>query len=406
MNRKPIELKSSSDWWQFVPPLVAALVLCTGVACPLEAEVFERFVNLSGQPAPGEPGWVTHGDPQLTGTAVLTFDTVAGTLDFDIQLEDDRYIVTQAHIYEVGTDAQGDSDYCWGGRWSGHADFLQGTGLGVSAARINGARNNPENWFLMVHTEGGHFANGGSGLIPYNPALHETQPYSGVTESGSRFNNRVGRTLDNLLLREVNPVAGSFPNSTYPDPNHFLRENDQPFADALGNVWLEPDGSGGWQLTSAAIGAGYDLDTEYLFYRYDDQGPDWDFGGPEGAAGGFLRDPFDLHGDLNLDGIVNTADWLLLIAAYESDLSGLSPLEAFLAGDLNSDGVHSLADIQLFRQDFIEAGGNPADLISAVVPEPSTAVIVYASFLTLIGQSRQTAFLRRQPINAYEYFSK
>ena len=392
MSRKPTELKSSSDWRQFVPPLVAALVLCIGVACPLQAEVFSRSVTLSGQPAPGEPGWITHGDPQLTGTAVLTFDTVAGTLDFDIQLEDDRYIVTQAHIYEVGTDAQGDSDYCWGGRWSGH-DFLQDTGFGVSAARINGARDNPENWLLMVHTEGGHFANDGSGLIPYNSAGHETQPYSGVTESGARFNNRVGRTLDNLLLREVNPVSGSYPNSTYPDPNHFLRENDQPFADALGNTWLESDGSGGWQLTPAAIGAGYDLNTEYLFYRYDDQGPSWDFGGPEGAVGGFLVDPFGLRGDLNLDGNVNTADWLLLIAAYESDLSGLSPLEALQAGDLDSDGIHSLADIQLFRQEFIAAGGNRADLLTAVVPEPSATVILHALLLTLIGRSRKDRIL-------------
>ena len=207
-----MELKSSSGWWPFIPPLVAALFLCTGLACPLEAEVFQRYVNLSGQPAPGVLGWVTHGDPQLTGTALLTFDTIAGTLDFDIQLENDRYLTTQAHIYEVGTDAQGDSDYCWGGRWSGHADYLQGTGFGVSAARINGAKNNPENWFLMVHTEGGHFANDGSGLIPYNPAVHEIQPYSGVTETGSRFNNRVGRTLDDLLLREVNPV-GSDPKA-------------------------------------------------------------------------------------------------------------------------------------------------------------------------------------------------
>ena len=360
--------------------LGAALVLCTSAACPLEAEVFQRYVTLSGQPAPGVPGWVAHGDPLLTGTAVLTFDTVAGTLDFNIELDNDRYIVTQAHIYEVGTDAQGDSDYCWGGRWSNH-DFLQDTGFSVSSARINGARNNPENWFLMIHTEGGHFANDGNGLIPYNPSVHETQPYSGVTESGARFNNRVGRTLDDLLLREVNPVSGSYPNSIYPDPNHFLRENNEPFPDALGNAWLEADGNGGWQLTPAAVSAGYDLDTEYLFYRYDDQGPSWDFGGPEGAAGGFLNNPFERLGDLNLDGNVDAADWPLLIERYDSDLSGLSEEEAMLAGDLNLDGSHSLADIQLFRQEFLAVGGHLADLASMSVPEPA------AFFLLLIGLS-------------------
>jgi hypothetical protein len=32
-----------------------------------------------------------------------------------------------------------------------------------------------------------------------------------------------------------------------------------------------------------------DIDNvEYLFYLYDDQGPEWDYGGPEGAGGGVL----------------------------------------------------------------------------------------------------------------------
>ncbi len=348
------------------------MLFCIWIVTPLEAVVFERHVTLTGQPALGEPGWVANGDPQLTGTAVLTFDTVAGTLDFDIQLENDRYVVTQAHIYEVGTDAQGDSDYCWGGRWSSHTDYLQGTGFGVSGARINGARTNPENWFLMIHTEGGHFANDGNGLIPYNSSVHETQPYSGVTESGARFNNRVGRRLDDLLLREVNPVSGSYPNSVYPDPDHFLRENDQPFPDALGNAWLESDGSGGWKLTPLAIALGYDLDTEYLFYRYDDQGPSWDFGGPEGAAGGFLTNPFEVIGDLNLDGNVDAADWPLLVNRYGSDLSGLTEEQRLLAGDLNLDGQHSLADITEFRNVFVAGGGQLSDLASVTVPEPAT----------------------------------
>jgi hypothetical protein len=32
-----------------------------------------------------------------------------------------------------------------------------------------------------------------------------------------------------------------------------------------------------------------DIDNvEYLFYLYDDQGPEWDYGGPEGAGSGIL----------------------------------------------------------------------------------------------------------------------
>ena len=61
-----------------------------------------------------------------------------------------------------------------------------------------------------------------------------------------------------------------------------------PFSDANGVMWTETDGVGGWQLTTDAMSNGFDLQTDYLYYLYDDQGPTWDFGGPEGAMRGSL----------------------------------------------------------------------------------------------------------------------
>ena len=55
----------------------------------------------------------------------------------------------------------------------------------------------PEDWMLIVHTEGGKFATDESGgLVVYDAAIHETNEL-GVPESErpTRFNNRVGRTL-------------------------------------------------------------------------------------------------------------------------------------------------------------------------------------------------------------------
>ena len=72
-------------------------------------------------------------------------------------------------------------------------------------------------------------------------------------------------------------------------PNALGNQSATPFPDAAGNLWVEPDGNDGWQLTAEAVSRGYDLVTEYLFCLYDDQGPAWDFGGPEGAMTGFLR---------------------------------------------------------------------------------------------------------------------
>ena len=183
----------------------------------------------------------------------------------------------------------------------------------------------PGMWTLVVHTEGGHFALDTDGqLVVYDAALHETS-VSGQVETSGRYNNRVPRLLTDRLLREQNPHSGHFGeeafDAVYPDRDHFLRENDVPFPDAQGNQWIEFDEeSATWVpsehgalrgLTSEDIGQ-----TEFLFFRYDDQGPYWDYGGPEGAGGGVLMVPVECIADLTGDALVDGADLTFLLGAW------------------------------------------------------------------------------------------
>ena len=69
--------------------------------------------------------------------------------------------------------------------------------------------------------------------------------------------------------------------------------------------------------------------------------PSWDYGGPEGAAGGVLPAVAVLFGDVNRDGFVNLLDvdpFVVLLVA------GTYQIEA----DINLDGAVDLLDVAAF----------------------------------------------------------
>ena len=317
-----------------------------------DEEVVTRVVEITGINDASNPApeiYFPHGDASVTGRAVFEVDPNNNTLAFEIALNDDRYIVTQAHMYSDHYKPNGDSIFCWGGRWS-HHEFLWGTGYSVHGAHIQEMIDDPGMWTLVIHTEGGHFALDSDGqLIPYDPELHETS-VSGQVESDDRYNNRVGRRLHNRLLREQNPNSGHFGDPTfdavYPDRDHFLRENDTPFPDAEGNHWIQFDqDSGAWIPTPFGSARGLtvaDIDnTDYLFFRYDDQGPYWDYGGPEGAAGGVLMVPIVCPADLDGSGRVDGADLTILLAGWGAcPASGECP-------DIDGNGSVDGADLTI-----------------------------------------------------------
>ena len=83
-------------------------------------------------------------------------------------------------------------------------------------------------------------------------------------------------------------------------------------------------------------------------------------------------------GDLDLNGMINVADWQLYLAGVGADLSGLTPLEAFQMGDMNGDGRNDLEDFDLFvfAYDGTHGAGSLAAAISVHAPEPASLALV------------------------------
>gem|GEM_PF-6771699 len=109
------------------------------------------------------------------------------------------------------------------------------------------------------------------------------------------------------------------------------------------------------------------------------------------VAGQFVQpgDPVPIApGDLNEDGEINLQDWLAFQANAAVDLTGLTPQEALLLGDMDLNGQHSLADFALFRDAYDQAQGAGAFAALQTVPEPGTlaALACLAISLALSGR--------------------
>lgn len=94
------------------------------------------------------------------------------------------------------------------------------------------------------------------------------------------------------------------------------------------------------------------------------------------SFGQAFADSLIVFADLNLDRSLDTADWSLFVAGSEGDLSGLTPIEAYLRGDLDGDGANSILDFGLFKSAFEQHNGSGAfaQMLSGV-PEPSAVLI-------------------------------
>lgn len=91
-------------------------------------------------------------------------------------------------------------------------------------------------------------------------------------------------------------------------------------------------------------------------------------------------------GDLDFNGVVNTADWVLLAANAQTITAGLSVIDAYAAGDLNGDGANDVLDFGLFKSIYENANGAGSFArLLAGAPEPSAMILalVVIQFLTL-----------------------
>lgn len=84
-------------------------------------------------------------------------------------------------------------------------------------------------------------------------------------------------------------------------------------------------------------------------------------------------------GDLDFDGSVTAADWLMFISQAQGELSSMSLAQAARAGDLDGDMDSDIDDFVLFRAAFELDNPEPGafEAMLASVPEPSS--------LTLLG---------------------
>src|SRR5262249_48113638 len=103
-------------------------------------------------------------------------------------------------------------------------------------------------------------------------------------------------------------------------------------------------------------------------------------------------------GDLNGDGVIDGNDWAAFKVGAGTSLDGLSKADAYLLGDLDSDGVHSLKDVALFRQYYEQANGAASFAALQAVPEPTTFGIVVVAGVIVVAGSRLNWRRRRRLI--------
>ncbi len=99
--------------------------------------------------------------------------------------------------------------------------------------------------------------------------------------------------------------------------------------------------------------------------------------------------PF-IRSDLNVDGFITVADWIILRDNNLVDLSSLNPAQQYLLGDVDRDGDNDLDDYDMFISDFESANG--AGAFAAMirgVPEPSSLLLIALGCIGLTAHGLQ-----------------
>ena len=259
--------------------------------------VYGTTFRVCGAPSAIDP-YVQHGHPTTNGTMTLAImENAEGDFDmtFDIDLGVTlEYRADHAHLYNPGNGYNnsdvGESTICWA-QIRG-ATALGGSGWpGSSADPLwsfyrhwlkQVALDGGEGWWLNVHMEGGHFASDEDGhLIEWT---EEFPSFAGTNAVRPECDAHQKRKLNNKRLVFDNPChTGS---ATRRDARDY-------YLDQMGVAWLDPNGN----LTLEAIAHGYDLETDYLFFAFGDEGRSSQWGGPDGGIGGRLDGSEDARCD-------------------------------------------------------------------------------------------------------------
>ncbi len=101
--------------------------------------------------------------------------------------------------------------------------------------------------------------------------------------------------------------------------------------------------------------------------------------------------PF-VTGDLNVDGVINPADWGIFRTNQHVDLSSKSLAEAYRLGDMNRDRANNHPDFVAFKTAYDAANGAGAFVaMIASIPEPSSSILVLSAGLLAIPRLRRSS---------------
>lgn len=197
----------------------------------------------------------------------------------------------------------------------------------------------------------------------------------------------------------VNPanwlsIADNYDNGS-PGPNqvdsaHSWTEQ----TNAVGNVTeSEPTAAGASLAAGRTVNLGAGLwtanPTEDLAFSYVSGGVTVPgivnyVGGPGGAS--------ITQGDLNVDGAINSADWVILRNNQLGNLGSLGLAQAYRLGDLNGDRKNDHADFAEFKTIYDLANGVGAfAAMVASVPEPTSCLVVLTAGMMLVPLRRTAA---------------
>ena len=97
--------------------------------------------------------------------------------------------------------------------------------------------------------------------------------------------------------------------------------------------------------------------------------------------------------DFNLNGTIDTSDYLILRANHLATLAGTLHIDTFALGDINGDLLNNYQDFRLFKADFIAANGAAAfaNLMAdfGAVPEPGTLGLLTLGVVAGVLASRR-----------------
>ncbi|MEL7397344.1 MAG: hypothetical protein AAFN44_13335 [Pseudomonadota bacterium] len=288
-------------FWKLIAPGALAAALWV---TPAQADTVMFEFDVCGAPNSTVPGWVPNGDPNVNGKVTIEIDAEKGLMTMIPSEEltsSIKYTVLHAHLYDakfrLASTDKGQSTICWAyynttsrGGVCDPDDYTCQSLTGVSewpwqeyGYAVNFYRDylkrvaaeGGEGWYLMLHFAGGHFATDDEGgLIEWDGSPFMEASFEGMNSIRPACNARIGRKLTDR----------DFGTADVCNPMMHGVMADEYFADAIGNRWVDDDGN----LTEEAVARGYDLETEYLFFNYRDNGQSDRWGGPEGGAGGFL----------------------------------------------------------------------------------------------------------------------